>query len=306
MNSSEIVIYKDNKPITISKEHKYYQQVFNAIKNNTQYMLETILNTIEEESLANTLTKHLTEDIIYYDGVISYRGNVLKNALVDKIIQMINDGYKNLTPMVNFLTNLMENPSKRAIDELYTFLEKARLPITEDGHFIAYKKVRGDFKDIYTGTIDNSVGQKPSMPRYMVDDDKDNTCSQGLHFCSKEYLPHFGVSPSNQVVLLKINPRDVVSIPSDYNHTKGRCSCYEVIDQYIDDTLLENISVYGCCDCDDEEYDDTEYCDWCGNEMDKCICDDEERCEHCTKLYSECICEYRCSECHQEKDSCKC
>jgi hypothetical protein len=49
-----------------------------------------------------------------------------------------------------------------------------------------------------------------------------------LHFCSQEYLPHFGGSDS-RVVIVKINPRDVVSIPTDYNNAKGRACRYEVI-----------------------------------------------------------------------------
>ena len=65
-----------------------------------------------------------------------------------------------------------------------------------------------------------------TMERNAVDDDKDRTCSSGLHFCSKDYLGHFG---GERIMILKINPRDVVSIPSDYNDSKGRACRYEVI-----------------------------------------------------------------------------
>ena len=136
-----------------------------------------------------------------------------------------------IEPLVLFVENLMENPSRRAVQELYGFLEKNSLPITPDGHFLAYKKVRDDYKDIHSGTMDNSVGQIVEMERNAVDDDKDRTCSTGLHFCSQDYLPHFGTGPGNRVVILKINPRDVVSIPSDYNDSKGRACRYEVIDE---------------------------------------------------------------------------
>jgi hypothetical protein len=122
----------------------------------------------------------------------------------------------------------MQNPSKRAVEELYGFLEKGNLPLTPDGHFLAYKKVRQDFKDCHTGTMDNSVGQVVEMERNAVDDDQNRTCSAGLHFCSKEYLPHFGGHDA-RTVILKINPRDVVSIPTDYNNAKGRACRYEVI-----------------------------------------------------------------------------
>ena len=122
----------------------------------------------------------------------------------------------------------MTNPSKRAVDELYGFLEKNSLPITPDGHFLAYKKVRQNYFDCHTGKMDNSVGKIVEMERNEVDDNKDQTCSTGLHFCSQEYLPHFGGGDS-RVVIVKINPRDVVSIPVDYNNAKGRACRYEVI-----------------------------------------------------------------------------
>jgi hypothetical protein len=64
------------------------------------------------------------------------------------------------------------------------------------------------------------------MERNQVNDNKDVTCSAGLHFCSQGYLGHFS---GERVMILKINPRDVVSIPTDYNNTKGRCARYEVV-----------------------------------------------------------------------------
>jgi hypothetical protein len=70
------------------------------------------------------------------------------------------------------------------------------------------------------------VGKTVEMERNQVDDDKDHTCSTGLHFCSQDYLNHFS---GERVMILKINPRDVVSIPADYGDTKGRCCRYEVI-----------------------------------------------------------------------------
>jgi len=109
---------------------------------------------------------------------------------------------------------------------LYGFLEKNRLPITGDGHFLAYKKVRDNFMDVYTGTMDNSVGKFVEMERNQVNDDKNQTCSAGLHFCSESYLNHFG---GERTVIVKINPRDVVSIPTDYDNAKGRACRYEVI-----------------------------------------------------------------------------
>ena len=149
----------------------------------------------------------------------------MHGAIVDRMVTMLQAGFP-VEPLVNFMENMMQNPSYRAVNELYGFLEKNRLPITGDGHFLAYKKVRADFKDCHSGTMDNSVGQIVEMERNQVNDDKNQTCSAGLHFCSESYLKHFG---GERTVIVKINPRDVVSIPTDYDNAKGRACRYEVI-----------------------------------------------------------------------------
>ena len=132
------------------------------------------------------------------------------------------------TPMVLFLTNLMQNPSKRAVDELFGFMEACTLPITPDGFFLAYKRVNNDYTDVHSGAISNTVGSVVKMERNLVDEDKSRTCSAGLHFCSYEYLASFRGA---RTVVLKINPKDVVAIPIDYNNSKGRTCEYTVVDE---------------------------------------------------------------------------
>ena len=68
--------------------------------------------------------------------------------------------------------------------------------------------------------------------RSQVNDNPNQTCSTGLHFCSQNYLGHFSGA---RVMILKINPRDVVSIPTDYDFSKGRCCRYEVIGEIGND-----------------------------------------------------------------------
>jgi hypothetical protein len=159
---------------------------------------------------------------------VRYNGDPIKGVLVERIIWLLSEGF-DIMPMVRFLENLFQNPAEFAREELYLWLETSNLPITEDGHFLAYKNVRGDFKSIHDGLTDNTPGTVVSMPREAVDQDRNNTCSQGLHFCSRDYLPHFSNAADGKTVLLKINPADVVSIPSDYNNAKGRAWQYEVL-----------------------------------------------------------------------------
>jgi hypothetical protein len=167
-------------------------------------------------------------------GNVLYKGERIDNAITQRIVWGIGEG-ADMASYIAFLENLMLNPSKRSVDQLYGFLEKNQMGITDDGHILAYKRVRDNFTDVYTGTIDNSPGKIVSMDRNKVNDDPQQTCSSGLHFCSQSYLPHFGNDTGNRIVIVKVNPRDVVCIPYDYNHAKVRCCLYEVIGEYTAD-----------------------------------------------------------------------
>jgi transcriptional regulator with XRE-family HTH domain len=158
------------------------------------------------------------------DGVY-YKGSKIDNSLTQRILQIIKEG-KPVGRMLKFMDNLMRNPAQFAIDELYDWLKGCNLPITDDGRFTAYRRVRADYKDCYTGTIDNSPGQIVFMKRSDVNPDRTQTCERGLHFCSAAYLPSY---PGDRVMEVVVNPADVVSIPNDYNFTKGRTWRYEVV-----------------------------------------------------------------------------
>lgn len=221
IQGNNIVVVIDNKPHTISKTHITYQKVLDAIKAQDWASLPDIIEP------KKVVLNYGQGNVSIQGETLFWKGKELNTGLSVRMIQMLQEGFP-IEPMVNFMENLYQNPSKRAVTELYGFLEKCNLPITPDGHFLAYKKVRANYFDVHSGTMDNSVGNVVEMERHDVDDNKDNTCSSGLHFCSQSYLTSFG---GERTVIVKINPRDVVSIPSDYNDAKGRACRYEVISE---------------------------------------------------------------------------
>lgn len=190
------------------------------------------------------------------DGEVLLDGEVIHNAVTRRIMDMVSEGF-DADPLMRFLERLMQNPSRTAVSELYLWLEGTQLPITEDGCFMAYKKVRDDYRDFYSGQVLNKPAElmtdedrvyikKPQnsvttevvdgvttlrMPRNSVDDNRDRTCSQGLHFCSLSYLPAYH-GGSGRVLLVKIDPADVVSIPSDYDNAKGRAWRYQIMGEH--------------------------------------------------------------------------
>ena len=221
VQGSNVTVVIDGKPHTISKSHVSYSKVVDAIKAGEWDTVKNIIDPVK------VVLNYGAGNISIQGDQLFWKGEPFAGVLATRMIAMLEEGFS-IEPMVLFMHNLLKNPSKRSVDELYGFLEKNNLPITPDGYFLAYKKVRNDFLDIHSGTMLNAPGTVVEMERYKVDDNKDQTCSTGLHFCGMSYLSHFG-SGGDRTVIVKIDPADVVSIPSDYNGAKGRACRYEVI-----------------------------------------------------------------------------
>lgn len=161
------------------------------------------------------------------DGHIFYNGEELPSDLGARITEMASLG-EDPTPLMNFWENLQQNPSMRSVQQLWRFLANSGHPITEDGHFLAYKAVRADFKDIHSATIENKPGTRIKMERNKISDDPNHACHQGLHVGALAYAQSFGGYDS-RMVICKVNPKDVVSVPNDHSSQKMRVCEYLVI-----------------------------------------------------------------------------
>jgi hypothetical protein len=217
----------DNKPFTINQTHHNYLKIIDALKEDNATLLKSLLTE-------QVLQKY-TEDQLIIDvnvGTVTYKDYQLPNVLINKLLDMYKGGF-NVKPLLKFIDNLFLNPSLRAVNELYSFLEYGKLPITEDGCFLAYKKVNPDYTSIHDGKTMNTVGSVLEMPRNQVDDDSNRTCSTGFHLCSFDYLSNFG-NDKSKVLIIKCNPKDVVSVPRDHNDTKARACRYEIYGEMRD------------------------------------------------------------------------
>lgn len=214
-------VFIDGLPYTVAQDHINYKKIISACAQSRWDDVAELMNI--KAAVAQYVRK--SDDISIVDDVVLFRGEQVP-ALIGQRIRQLFEANLPIEPLQMFLHNLYENPSNTAINETYEFLEFGNLPITSDGHFLAYKKVRYDYTSVYDGVTDNSIGTVLSMPRRDVDDNRNRTCSHGLHFCSYDYIKHFS---GERIVVLKVNPKDVVSIPADYHNTKGRACSYEVV-----------------------------------------------------------------------------
>lgn len=228
--STGLTLVIDNKPYVVAEDHPNYGQIVTAIRNKTWDIVPALIDTKTE------MVQYITTNELAIDeasGVVTFRGVAVDQTIATHIIKMKRDGF-DITPIERYLNNLYNNPSNKAIRQLYGWQAANGFTITDDGYLVAYKRVRDDYRSFYDGSTLNLVGTVVSMPRNAVDDRSEQTCSHGLHFCAHSYLPHYA-GGKGRILILKINPADVVSIPTDYNNAKGRACAYYVQDELVDD-----------------------------------------------------------------------
>ena len=252
LTDHSLTVVLNGKAHTMNNDHPAWKQALNALDAEDWDSLENLFDV--EKAVENFFDAE--SQIEVKDGGVLYQGEMIHNMVVDKILGFMRKGlpYK---PLVKFLGKLMANPSRRAVNELYTFLEHKAMPLTPDGNFLAYKGVTEDFKDFYSGNFDNSVGQTLSMVRNGVCDDANIGCSSGFHAGSHEYAKGYASNGGN-LMIVEINPADVVSVPVDCSCQKLRTSTYKVVHhmETIERPLDEGLnSDYGDYDYGDEPED---------------------------------------------------
>ena len=272
------------KRLVVPNDHSNFKTIREKLKNGdyTAQELEQLADIVTSvRKWVNVNPRFaLVNDLLTLDGV------PFTFAVTDKVLRMMDAGNPP-TALFNFLTKVRQNPSATAQRELLLFCVANGFLIHEDGDLVAYKAVDRNFLDLHSRTVPyipsdkmtaeqvneftkgkTGLGKEKnvsvqlvhgltyvSMPRNEVDDNRDRTCSYGLHFAAFEYAQGFGGGAA-KMVALKVNPKDVVSIPSDYNDQKGRASAFTVVSEIPNAFPLPKKEVYTFSDLGAEDYDD--------------------------------------------------
>ena len=245
LTNDSLTVIIDGKSLTMNRDNPSFRSATQALQDEDYEKVEQMFD------IPKAVINFAEGNVSISDGVLTYKGEQVHNYCVDKILQFMTEGlpYK---PVVRFFDKLMSNPSRRAVQELYSFLEHKAMPITPDGNFLAYKGVREDYTDWYSGNFSNKVGETLEMVRNNVCDDAQIGCSHGFHAGSLEYAESFG--NGGHLMVVEIDPQDVVSVPNDCDCQKLRTCKYKVVDHFktkMPDTICD----YYYDDSDDEEYD---------------------------------------------------
>jgi hypothetical protein len=240
INQTGIVLFMNNKPQKFASSDPKYAAVIAALRLPSDQQ-ESAINKALEEGCPNLDIAQKGFQVNVATQEVAYHGELLPAPLARKVFSLIEQNLP-VTLLEKFWENLKKNPSYNSVRELYDFLSYKELPITEDGCFLAYRGLREDFYSVRgntstkvlqgsvnsQGQIYNGVGEHIEVERNCVDDNRNNHCSFGVHAGSWQYASEWS---QGKMVVVKINPKDVVSVPSDYNCQKLRCCAYTVVSE---------------------------------------------------------------------------
>lgn len=216
-------------PYHLQKSDRNYSAVAKALKDGKSE--DELLEIYKHGSnIVEYLASSKQSSVAYVNGQVLLNGKQLHNSITSRVAVFAEAGLP-IEYLLKFIENIEQNPSFNSRTQLYSFLEHSDIVLSDDGCFIAYKAVRGDYYDKYSGTFLNTVGSTHRIDRKTIDDSQTNHCSYGLHVGSILYAGPGGFYHSNgdRVMLVKVNPKDVVAVPNDHSCQKCRVCEYSVI-----------------------------------------------------------------------------
>lgn len=198
-------------------------------------------------------------DRVSYDGHnVLWDGDPVHSVLAEQLERAIRDGNPdNYRALALFWEKLESNPSDHSRKQAYDWLAAHKFQITPEGDIVGFKGVHRVGDDTYTSTARSQVRGKPSayvngkpqpelevvtqkigdivtMPRSEVVHDPRESCRRGLHVATRGYAKSFGVA----ILEVHVNPRDIVSVPTDGSGEKVRACRYEVARVAVSESVM--------------------------------------------------------------------
>lgn len=246
---------------TINSDHPNWDLFQNAIRDfTTGAMDNSALARIFMEN--SNLSEKAASKLVKVGGILDGRMTIEDNrvlidhapidtALEGHILRLLRgDGTpkdaRNWNAFAKFVENLYSNTSEFVREQLFAWLNYENFKgqgftLTDDGCFLGYKGCAGTAAApvsinhgsaivngvSHSGAIPNPVGAIVEMPRHLVQADPSVGCSAGLHVGTHAYADNW---QRGVLLLVKVNPRDVVSVPTECDAQKIRTCRYEVLE----------------------------------------------------------------------------
>lgn len=243
--SSNVLLLGHGDPKVAHSSHANYKAIVTALYNEDESADWTSL--FDQGEAVKERFQALSERVSVQNGHILLDGDVVDDSLTEQIVRFLDEGIEDWQPLVSFLENVAANPSDHSRTQLYDWLRvQEGITITTDGSIVGYKGVErkgdgslvschsgtatvqrpGEDPTVITGQIPNEVGSIVTMPRSEVVHDPAAACHRGLHVGTQGYARSWARGAMLEV---HVNPRDVVSVPTDAGGEKIRVCRYTIV-----------------------------------------------------------------------------
>lgn len=226
----------------IPANHPFFQDVLVYLTTNEEHDENEIVRLIDPTLHIGEQIKDISDRVTYDRNNIYLDGLPVHSSIGQHIVERIEAREESWDRLVRFLVKVSDNPSKRSQDAVYEWIQRHSIQITEDGDFVGYKGVTPDGLSVHSGPnnfidgvlygeagkdyqVPHEVGTVISKRRGDVDDNTALACATGLHVGTHSYATGFG----KRLLTVKVNPANVVSVPSNESTFKIRVCEYEVI-----------------------------------------------------------------------------
>lgn len=236
--ASIIVYIPGSDPLVAHSSHPSFRAICEAAIAGD----ENIADLFDVGVAITRAFERLSERVTTEDGKVYLDGDELHGSLVENILDSLNAGADDLSAQVNFLERMSTNPNPDSANQLYDWLTASEgFTLTPEGFIVGYKGVipngDGTFRSIHSGKarrngvlvqgqVTNAIGDVIEMPRSEVTFDPQRGCSAGLHVGTYEYANGFAQGALLEVI---VDPRDVVSVPTECSAQKMRVCRYTVV-----------------------------------------------------------------------------
>ncbi len=249
-------------PLVAHSSHPNYDKIVEGVMASDETVGELFDVSV---SVAEKFDR-LSERVTVANGRLYFDGDEVDNSLTKQVVRFLNEGIEDYRPLVSFFDNVQQNDNQHSREQLYDWLDTRDFTISPEGMIVGYKGVSALEDNVFesissgraivngevqNGRIKQKVGDVVEMPRAAVQFDPSEGCSTGLHVGTWDYASGFG---RGAVLTVHVNPRDVVSVPTDCDHQKMRVCRYTVVA-----TTDVPYSTPVWDDYEDDDYDDADF-----------------------------------------------
>lgn len=243
--SANLTVFLDGNMHVADDAHPHFEELVNAAVAGDG---ETFLNLIDASVRAAERFENLSERVSVANSRVYFDGDEIDDVYAEQIIRFLEDDVEDWKPLVNFYEKAFTNTDAHTRENLARWLNATGgFTIADNGNIIGYKGLSQDMTSIHSGPgivngknmnghLPNQPGSVVEMARSKVTHDPAVGCAAGLHVGTWEYARSFG----SVVVEVEVNPRDVVSVPTDCSGQKMRVSRYEVV-RVLDNKYNETV-----------------------------------------------------------------